>query len=222
MPESEMCRPSMSEVGGGEVDAVLDARRWLERHGAGVGDPPSDRPHGGTHEPASRHTGLAAPDGEVEGEGADPEAVARAIVLRKLTVQDRTRAELATVLRNRRVPVDVAEAVLERMAEVGLVDDAAFAQRWVRDRHQRRHLSRAALMRELATKGVSPGDAGAAVAAVDDQDELDAARSLAKKKSAAMSGLDREVRYRRLAGALARRGFSAGVAAKAIAEVMGE
>ena len=86
---------------------------------------------------------------------ADPEAIARTIALRKLTAQARTRHELSVALRARNVPDDAATEVLDRLGEVGLVDDAAFAEDWVASRQQRRHLSRSALRQELQRKGVA-------------------------------------------------------------------
>lgn len=151
---------------------------------------------------------------------ADPEGVARTIVLRKLAAQARTRHELATALSAREVPEDVAEAVLDRMEAVGLVDDEAFARDWVESRQQRRHLSRSALRRELQTKGIDRDQIDEAVAGVETDDEVGAALALAQKKFRSLQGLERNVQYRRLAGALARRGFSAGVTATVLSQVL--
>ncbi|GAA1428805.1 hypothetical protein GCM10009616_09400 [Microlunatus lacustris] len=158
----------------------------------------------------------AGPD-DVE---ADPEGMARTIVLRKLAAQARTRHELAEALSAREVPEDVAEAVLDRMEAVGLVDDEAFARDWVESRQQRRHLSRSALRRELQTKGIDRDQIDEAVAGVETDDEVQAALALATKKVRSLQGLEREVQYRRLAGALARRGFSGAVAATVLSQVL--
>lgn len=151
---------------------------------------------------------------------ADPEAVARTIVLRKLAAQARTRHELAKALAARQVPEEVADGVLDRMEAVGLVDDAGFARDWVESRQQRRHLSRSALRRELQNKGVERDLVEEAVGEVDGDDELQAARQLAERKLRSMSGLPREVQYGRLAGALARRGFGPGVTAPVLTAVL--
>lgn len=170
-----------------------------------------------------RGTGGAAADQQADADAdADPEAVARTIVLRKLAAQARTRHELAMALTAKEVPVAVADAVLDRMVAVGLVDDAAFARDWVQSRQQRRHLSRSALRRELETKGVERELIDDAVGEVDGGDERQAARDLAERKLRSMGGLPRDVQYRRLAGALARRGFGPGVAAPVIGEVLSD
>jgi regulatory protein len=161
-----------------------------------------------------------APPPDDLGPDADPEAMAREIVLRKLTAQARSRSELAKALKQRAVPEDAASAVLDRMEEVGLVDDAAFADAWVRSRQSRRHLSRRALRQELVRKGVERDDIDNALEQVGSDDEYESAKALAAKKARGMSGLDRQVQYRRLAGALARRGFSSGVSGRVLQEVL--
>ena len=157
-----------------------------------------------------------------EDPDADPETVARTIVLRKLAAQARTRHELAKALAARGVPEDVGAHVLDRMESVGLVDDATFARDWVQSRQQRRHLSKSALRRELQNKGVERELVDAAVADVDGGDELEAAEALALKKLRTMDGLARDVQYRRLAGALARRGFAPGVTSTVLGRVLDE
>ncbi len=176
----------------------------------------------------------AGPGSEVEGPGAeasgarvhdpdaDPEASAREIVLRKLAVQSRTRVELERALLERDVPEEAAAAVLDRMTEVGLVDDVTFAHDWVASRQQRRHLSKTALRRELQTKGVDRDVIDDALADVGGVDEHSAALDLASRRASTMGGLAREVAYRRLGGVLARRGFSASVVTQVLGEVLDE
>ncbi len=71
------------------------------------------------------------PDEAALGPDADQESVARKILLDQLTGQPRSRSELATKLARKQVPAEVAERMLDRFEEVGLVDDAAFARDWV-------------------------------------------------------------------------------------------
>jgi regulatory protein len=146
--------------------------------------------------------------------------VAREIVLGKLTAQARTRHELAETLQQRNIGDDAAQNVLDRMEEVGLVDDAEFARSWVESRQRRRRLSKRALSVELARKGVDRDLADAAVDQVESEDEYAAARELAWSKAVSLTGLDRPVQYRRLAGALARRGFGTEVSQQVISEVL--
>lgn len=154
------------------------------------------------------------------GPHADPEAVAREIVLRKLSAQARSRGELAKALADRQVPEPAATEVLDRFASVGLIDDAAFAEAWVRSRQSRRNLSKRVLRQELVRKGVGREEIDTALEQVGSDDEYGAARDLAVKKLRTMSGLDRTVKYRRIAGALGRRGFAPGTVSRVLSEVL--
>lgn len=153
---------------------------------------------------------------------ADAEQVAHTIVLRQLTGQARTRAELARVMQRKNVPPGAAGRVLDRMEAVGLVDDAEFAQSWVESRQRRRHLSSTALRRELRAKGVATELTDQAVASVDAEGEYAAALELAERKHARMVGLGREVVRRRLSGVLARRGFGTGIIVGVLGEVLSD
>ena len=117
----------------------------------------------------------ARPDGPSPGvepaDPADPEAVARQICLQQLTAAPRTRAQLASVLHRRGVPAEVAEAMLERFADVQLIDDAMFARAWVESRHRGRGLARRALAAELRQRGVEAEDIRAAVDRLDPEQE---------------------------------------------------
>ncbi|HEY2204536.1 MAG TPA: regulatory protein RecX [Pseudonocardia sp.] len=145
----------------------------------------------------------------------DPETVARAICLRLLTDRARTRAELADVLRRRDIPTEVADHVLGRFSDVGLIDDAAFADQWVRSRHRSRGLGRQALAIELRRRGVDREVADEALAEVDPESERRRARELVDRRirTLAVESPDDRVRAgRRLLGMLARKGYPAGVA----------
>jgi regulatory protein len=149
---------------------------------------------------------------------ADPAAAARAIVLRQLTMGARTRAQLEQALARRLIPGDVSAAVLDRFEAVDLVDDEQFARQWVESRHAGRGLARRALAHELRTRGVAEDTVKDAVGQVTGDDELSAARQLVRRKLAAMGSLDPERATRRLAGMLARKGYSGPIAWQAIRE----
>jgi len=159
-------------------------------------------------DPAVRRPAGGLP-GHPEDAPGDPESVARAICLRLLTLQPRTRAELAAALSKRGVPDDAAGTVLSRFAEVGLIDDRAFAAAWVDSRHAGRGLSRRALAAELRRRGVDGEIVGEAVAVVDTEAEERAARQLVDRRLASTRRLDQPARVRRLAGMLARKGYPA-------------
>jgi regulatory protein len=155
----------------------------------------------------------------------DPETVARAICLRLLTDRARTRAELAAVLRRRGVPDAVADRVLGRFSEVGLIDDATFAEQWVRSRHASRGLARRALAVELHRKGVDRDVAEEALAGVDTESERRRARELIDRRlrTLALGGPEERARAgRRLLGMLARKGYPASVATEVVRAALAE
>ncbi len=153
-----------------------------------------------------------AVDAPADGPDADPESVARKILLDQLTGQARSRSELAGKLAAKNVPDDVATRLLDRFEEVGLVDDEAFAKAWVSSRGPGKGLARRALAQELRRKGVADDVAREALDEIDPADEEETARALVRKKLRSMQGLDRDKATRRLVGALARKGYPPGLA----------
>ncbi|WP_343966297.1 regulatory protein RecX, partial [Oryzihumus leptocrescens] len=160
---------------------------------------------------ASATPGDPEQDLQARDTEADPYDVARQIVLRQLAMAPRSRQQLADKLRQRNCPDDVAAAVLDRMTEVGLVDDAAYAQMLVRSKQAERGLARRALARELRTKGIDAELAAETLDDIDEDAERARARQLVDKKLRTMHGLGVEVQTRRLAGMLARKGYSSGM-----------
>ena len=197
---------------------------WDERVRAGGrgrrrGGRRADPGAGGARERRSGGTGAARGGGPSEPE-ADPVARARDICLRLLTGTAKTRKQLADALRKREIPDEVAEEVLARFEDVGLIDDAAFAAAWVESRHAGRGLARRALAQELRTRGVAGALVEEAVAQLDPDEEVATARALVERKLRSTAGLERQVRMRRLVGMLARRGYAEGLAFRAVREAL--
>jgi regulatory protein len=159
---------------------------------------------------------------EAGTEAGDPEAQARQICLRLLTVSPRTRAQLAAALHRRGIPAEAADTVLARFTDVGLIDDAAFARAWVESRHHSRGLSRRSLSAELRRQGVQADEIREAVGTLDPGQEAATARRLVERKLAGTRGQPSEVRVRRAAGTLARKGYPPGLVFRLIKEVMEE
>jgi regulatory protein len=156
---------------------------------------------------------------QTEQGSRDPHEVAREICLRQLAVRPRTRAELAQTLRKRGIDDEVASAVLDRYDEVGLIDDAAFAKAWVTSRHHGRGLASRALAQELRQRGVSKEDTDEALSDLDFDTEAQTALDLATRRLRSMHG-EPDAIFRRLVGMLARKGYPAGVAVRAVKEAL--
>ena len=163
-----------------------------------------------------------APEADKRGAEPDPRDVARQIVLRQLAMAPRSRAELQQKLTQRGCAPEVAGAVLDRMTQVGLVDDEAYAHMLVRTQQTGRGLARRALARELQTKGIDGDLADQALSSISDEDERDRARALVDKKLKAMHGLGIDVQTRRLAGMLARKGYTSNMTYAVIREAIAD
>jgi regulatory protein len=151
---------------------------------------------------------------------ADPESAARAVCLRLLDTAPRTRAELDEHLRRRGVPSEPAAQVLDRLADVGLIDDVAYAQAWVSTRQAGRGLGRRRLVDELRRKGVARETIDEAIEQVDTATERATARALVARRLPQLSGLSREKQLRRLAGVLARRGYPDGLVREVVTDAV--
>ena len=194
-----------------------DEKRGDEHPGICTADAGSAAPTGDPRAGAERER-QSSPG--LDGPGAGSEEAARAICLRQLTSGPRTRAQLATALRKRRIPDEVAESVLSRFAEVGLIDDAAFARAWVESRHHGRGLARRALSAELRQRGIPDGEVRSAVSLLGPQEEQDTARQLVAKRMASTRGKPMPARARQLMGMLARKGYPVGLAGQVVREAL--
>lgn len=199
------------EEPGGEVGGVARGR---ERRGrgrtSGSGQEPREARRGGR-----RGGGRGSSDPEPERTPAEQEARAKEICLRLLTDRARTVKELGDALRRKEIPDEIADRVLARFDEVGLIDDKAFADQWVRSRHRYRGLGKRAIALELHRKGVDREIADEALTEIDDESERERARDLVAKRLRSLPIGTREERQataRKLVGMLARKGYGAGVA----------
>ncbi|MEV8597063.1 recombination regulator RecX [Streptomyces sp. NPDC052012] len=218
---------SSEEPGGVPRRGTRGSRRAGGTRGGGSrdGGPRSGRGRGRrTFGDATAEDGGTSTSSRAEREEppGDPVERARAICLRLLTGTPRTRKQLADALRKREIPDEAAEEVLSRFEEVGLINDSAFADAWVESRHHGRGLARRALAQELRTKGVDASLIDAAVSQLDSEQEETTARELVARKLRATRGLDRDKRIRRLAGMLARKGYSEGLALRVVRQALEE
>jgi regulatory protein len=138
---------------------------------------------------------------------ADPAERAREIALRLLTHSPRSCAQLREKLVARDVEPALADSLIARYIEVGLLDDGALAAQIARTRHAERGLAPRAIRMELHRKGFSEEDIAAALEPIDDGID-DRAREIARKRWDSLSSVAPEVRARRVVGMLARKGYS--------------
>ena len=140
--------------------------------------------------------------------------------LRLLTVRARSRRELERRLERRGFAARDIAAALDRLSEAGLVDDAAFAAAYAQSRGRRGADSRV-IAAELRDRGVDPKLAErAAEAAVPVDERAERCLEVAAARLARMEGLAPDVRFRRLAAYLDRRGYPPDLIDSVLAELV--
>lgn len=168
----------------------------------------------------------AAPQDTASSAAEPSEAKAKDICLRLLTGRQRTRAELHEAMLRKNVTEEVAERVLARLAKARLVDDAAFAESWVRSRHAQSGLASGVLVAELRRKGVDEEVAAEAAAEVRGEPEEQRARELVRKKLRSAAAPDGDDRHRaltrRLVSMLARKGYPQGLAYRVVRDELAD
>jgi len=110
--------------------------------------------------------------------------------------------------------------VLERFAGVGLIDDTAYAEAYMRTGVGVRRRGSRSLRSELRVRGVAPEVIDVASAQVDEDGERASAMALATRRAAALSRLAPEVARRRLTGQLLRRGFAPSLVSSVVSEAL--
>lgn len=148
--------------------------------------------------------------------------MARKLALRRLDRRSYSRAELTEYLLGKEVGESAVKEVMDRFEEVGLINDRAYAEMWVRYRHENRKLSKRAISIELRRKGVAEHLIDDALQAIDIDKEYEAARQLAVKKARSLGNVDRRTAYRRVAGVLARRGYPSSLVSDVVSAVLDE
>ena len=155
-------------------------------------------------------------------EEADPYTRAKTIVYNQLAYSAKTRGQLRKKLQAEGFEAELIEPLLDKFEAAKLIDDAEYAQTFVAQKSRTKKLSRAALRRELAERGVRGEEAENALAQrTDEQEREDAAELVRKKLRPGMDLSDRAEKdrvTRRLLGMLARRGYSSSVSMSVIRE----
>ncbi len=129
---------------------------------------------------------------------------ARDAAMRLIVQRPRSVREVTQRLGRRDFAPKTIEQVVDRLQELDLLDDLAFARYWVEQRETFKPRSPRALRQELAQKGVARGVIDEVVAGVDAEG---AARKAAQSRVNRWVGLPEELFFQKMAGYLQRRGF---------------
>jgi regulatory protein len=134
----------------------------------------------------------------------------------------KTRSQLERRLTEKGHSPEVIEEAINRMIEVGVIDDAAFARNYTSSLHDGRGLARKAISRELHQKGIDQETIEEALEGLDADAEHARAVDLVRKKARSTANLEPQARVRRLVGMLARKGYPGNVAFSVVKEVLAE
>ncbi len=141
---------------------------------------------------------------------SDDRALTRAknSAYRYLTIRPRSRFEVEQKLCDREFPPDIVASVLSHLEQLGYLNDEEFARQWAASRVRTRGFGRRRIEQELRSKGVSASLIKETIAALlEEAPEAEVARKEAEKKLRTLSRFEPEVRRRRIAGHLERKGF---------------
>lgn len=157
-------------------------------------------------------------EGELFLDAEEEERLApiKAKAVRLINHRARSTAELRQRLLDAEFEPEGVEEVIDRCTSSGMLDDAQFAQEWVRQREKNQKKSVAVLRRELQRKGIAPALIDDALAQVDEESQEQILEELVTKKAASLKTrpADRkeyDKALRRVVGVAARRGFPQGV-----------
>lgn len=125
--------------------------------------------------------------------------------LNLLSIRPRSRWEIETYLKRKKVDVPLQQAIIGRLEKSNLIDDEAFARSWVESRRLLKPTSKRKLWQELKVKRISD-DVISTVLAQDETDEASVLRELISRKR-------KQPKYQdqlKLMQYLSRQGFSYG------------
>jgi regulatory protein len=185
-----------------------------EPRGAGSGDP---APDGGAdwRVPVIGSADDGDASGEAESRAQHPAGdraarTAERVSLGALARHDVSEAELRQKLAARGLEQEDVDAEVERLTRTGLLDDAALAERLVRNLRERKGLADTAIRHALRARRLEPVVVEAALAEEAEDDEATEARlgDLARDRASRLASLPPEVAERRLTGYLQRKGYS--------------
>lgn len=169
---------------------------------------------------ANLRVGQELDDSRVaELEAAEARHTAMTAALRLLSYRQRSEREMWDALRSRRIPEAIAGETLDRLRQLRLLDDQAFAEAWTESRQRNSPRGRRMLLAELAQKGIEREVAQASAAEIDEEA---AALRAGRKRSRTFGGLEFREFRRRLGNFLARRGFGYDVCEATIRQLWAE
>lgn len=150
---------------------------------------------------------------------ADPETV-ESLLVRKLARRSLSEAEVLAFAVQEGLTAAQANTILDRLRDLGYVDDRALAEQLKHALSERKGQSKAVVARAMSGRSIDRDIITEVLDDIEQEDELGVATELARKRASQMSGLDKQTLERRLTGFLARRGYPGHIVREAIAPVL--
>lgn len=146
----------------------------------------------------------------------------RQALLKLIERSGKSSGQLRAALIEKEFPVQLIDQMIERFIEVGLIDDFALAKSFTEMAVSRKAKAKSVIARELRAKYFPQDAIDAALAEIDSDSELEAAKNLAETRYRQLLKLEPEVRTRRLSSFLMRKGYSSSVVWAAVRHASGE
>lgn len=135
--------------------------------------------------------------------------------MKYLTLKDRTVSEVQSYLDGKEFGEADVDATVERLKELGLLNDTRYAQRFVETRLSTKPVSIRRLREQMKGHGLSDADIEAALDSLDAESEEANAKAVALKFVRQFRTLDPEKRRERVLSRLIARGYAYDTARKA-------
>lgn len=146
---------------------------------------------------------------------------AKDTILNILSMVPKTRKQLFDRLIEKGYRDDIISAAIDRLEEVGVIDDFAFAKMYASSRHSNMGLAPYAIKRELSQKGIPEDMIESVLEDFDDEEIEETALRLARSKAKVVRGSTHE-KVKKVALAIARKGYNSAIAFKVAKEALAE
>lgn len=127
--------------------------------------------------------------------------------LHYLTARDRSEYEMREYLDGMQYGEADVEQTIDRLKELSLIDDAAYAEKFVRSRLATKPISRSHLWRQLIEHHIDESTVREALDAIPEGSEQSNALAIAEKYYRQLCNLEPEMRRKRVLARLQSRGF---------------
>lgn len=136
------------------------------------------------------------------------------------TIRPRSEKEIRDWFKRKKVPEEVIEVVFNRLNNLDLVNDLAFAKWWIEQRQTFRPKSKRFIQFELRKKGIKNEIISELLSGWGSENEESIALSLAEKRHKRLAHLPIEEQRKKLTQFLASRGFSWSEVKKVIDQIV--